>query len=143
MANAIFASPERRQRLAPPHTEEGVLMYIGTIINTWLNGVLVGTDQFGNRYYRARKGKLYGRERRWVLFRGDVEASRVPPEWHAWLHHTASKQLSEEAVESKPWQKEHLANQTGTAGAYRPQGHAYRGGERAAATGDYEPWIPE
>ncbi|PPR59094.1 MAG: hypothetical protein CFH04_02062, partial [Alphaproteobacteria bacterium MarineAlpha3_Bin3] len=49
-------------------------MYIGTMIYTWLNGVLVGTDQFGNRYYRARKGKLYGRERRWVLFRGDVEA---------------------------------------------------------------------
>ena len=118
-------------------------MYIGTMIYTWLNGVLVGTDQFGNRYYRARKGKLYGRERRWVLFRGDVEASRVPPEWHAWLHHTVSEQLSEEAVESKPWQKEHLANQTGTVGAYRPQGHAYRGGERAAATGDYEPWIPE
>jgi len=143
MANAIFASPERRRRLAPPHTEEGVLMYIGTMIYTWLNGVLVGTDQFGNRYYRARKGKLYGRERRWVLYRGDVEASRVPPEWHAWLHHTTSEPLSEEAAESKPWQKEHLANQTGTAGAYRPQGHAYRGGERAAATGDYEPWIPE
>ncbi len=118
-------------------------MYIGTLIHTWLNGVLVGTDQFGNRYYRARKGTLNGRERRWVLYRGDVEASRVPSEWHSWLHHTTSEPLSEEAADSKPWQKEHLANQTGTAGAYRPRGHAYRGCERAAATCDYEPWIPE
>ena len=116
---------------------------IGTLLKTWVAGSKVGEDAFGNRYYRARKGTLYGRQRRWVLFRGGIEASQVPPEWHAWLHHTTSEPLSEEAAESKPWQKEHLANQTGTAGAYRPRGHAYRGGERAAASGDYEPWIPE
>ena len=58
---------------------------IGTLIYTLINGVMVGTDEFGNRYYRARKDKLQGRERRWVLYRGKPEASRVPPEWHAWL----------------------------------------------------------
>ena len=87
-------------------------MYIGTLIYTWLNGLKVGTDEFGNRYYRARKGKLYGRERRWVLFKDKVEASRVPAEWHAWLHHLTNEPLSEKAAEAKPWQKEHLANQT-------------------------------
>ena len=76
-------------------------MYIGTMIYTWLNGVLVGTDQFGNRYYRARKGKLYGRERRWVLYRGDVEASRVPPARHAWPPHTTSEPASEALSDSK------------------------------------------
>jgi NADH:ubiquinone oxidoreductase subunit len=116
--------------------------HIGTLIYTWIHGTLVGTDEFGNRYYRARRDTLHGRERRWVLFKDKPEASRVPPEWHAWLHHTTAAPLSEQAAESRLWQKEHLPNQTGTVGAYRPRGHAYRGGKRAAATGDYEPWTP-
>jgi NADH:ubiquinone oxidoreductase subunit len=41
-----------------------------------------------------------------------------------------------------PWQKPHQPNLTGTAQAYRPPGHDYRGGHRAKATGDYEPWQP-
>ena len=31
---------------------------------------------------------------------------------------------------------------TGTALAYRPPGHTLKGGHRAPATGDYEPWTP-
>lgn len=116
---------------------------IGTLIYTWMNGVMVGTDEFGNRYYRARKDTLHGRERRWVLYKGKNEASKVPPVWNSWLQHLTREPLSQEAAESKSWQKEHVANPTGTAQAYRPRGHAYRGGNRAAATGDYEPWIPE
>ena len=34
-------------------------------------------------------------------------------------------------------------NLTGTSEAYRPVGHAYKGGIRAQATGDYQPWRPE
>ncbi len=102
-------------------------MYLGTLIYTWFNGVNVGTDEFGNRYYRARKDTLHGHEKRWVLFKGKPEASGVPPEWHAWLHHTTDAPLSEKAAESKPWQKAHQPNSTGSAEAYLPQGHAYRG----------------
>jgi len=118
-------------------------MDIGTHIFTWLRGELVGTDMFGNRYYRNRRMPRYGRERRWVLYRGKTEASKVPPEWHAWLHHMVDDPLSESAAQMRPWQKEHLPNLTGTVHAYRPRGHDLRGGERAPATGDYEPWSPE
>ena len=45
----------------------------GTLLTTWLTGVPVGTDEYGNRYYRSKDGK-----RRWVLYNGTVEASRVP-----------------------------------------------------------------
>ena len=31
---------------------------------------------------------------------------------------------------------------TGTDQAYRPPGHTLKGGRRAKATGDYEPWTP-
>jgi len=118
---------------------------IGTLIYTWLSGERVGTDAQGNRYYRSRGGrrKRNGREQRWVLYRGIDEASKVPPEWHAWLHHISEAPLTESASRAKPWQKEHAPNLTGTAWAYRPQGHELRGGRRAQSPGDYEPWMPD
>ena len=61
-------------------------MNIGTMIYTWLNGRQVGIDEFGNRYFEANNGAmLHNRPRRWCMFKGDAEASMVPPEWHAWL----------------------------------------------------------
>jgi len=118
-------------------------MTIGTLIYTWLNGDMVGTDEFGNRYYRSKGRKLHGRERRWVVFKGKSEASKVPAEWHAWLHHTSKEPLTDLSAPVADWRKEHEQNMTGTAAAYRPKGHAYQGGNRAAATGDYEAWSPE
>lgn len=114
----------------------------GTWLHTKLFGKYVGADQFGNRYYRSSRNKLWGRERRWVMFKGMVEATKIPPEWHAWLHHIADEPLLEEAKHMRPWQKPHRPNLTGTPFSYRPAGHDSRGGRRAKATGDYEPWVP-
>lgn len=113
----------------------------GHRLYTWISGQLVGVDRAGNRYYRSR-GKRHNRERRWVIYKGEEEASRIPPEWHAWLHHVTSAPLQEEAASRRPWQKDHLPNLTGSPDAYRPAGHALRDGRHAPATGDYEPWRP-
>lgn len=118
-------------------------MSLGTWIYTLLNGDLVGKDAFGNRYYKGKGKKLHGRERRWVVYQGSTEASKVPPEWHAWLHHTAENPLTEQAATAKDWQKPHLPNLTGTEAAYRPAGHDLKGGTRARASGDYQAWSPE
>lgn len=119
-------------------------MNIGTLIFTWMTGRQVGTDEFGNKYYESRKGaKLHNRPRRWCLFKGDAEASKVPPEWHAWLHHMTPEPLTDAAAKARPWQKQHQPNLTGTIHAYRPKGHDFKGGKRAEATGDYEAWSPE
>ena len=66
---------------------------IGTRLYTLLCGALVGEDDAGNRYYRERWGRSGPgqRERRWVVYEGEVEASRVPPEWHRWLHHSTDE----------------------------------------------------
>ena len=64
----------------------------------------------------------------------------VPPEWHAWLHHTTAAPLAETKL--YPWQQEHQPNLTGTAHAYRPAGHDYVGGTRRVTGGDYEAWTP-
>lgn len=118
-------------------------MSLGTRLFTWLNGEVVGADAYGNRYYRAKGGakRTDGKERRWVIYNGEPEGSKVPPEWHAWLHHTA-KEPPKEGAKGPSWQKEHVPNLTGTLNAYRPSGHTYAGGKRARATGDYEPWTP-
>ncbi len=123
---------------------------LGTKLFTWLRGELVGTDQFGNRYYRDRRrpplkrgGGRESRERRWVLYNGEPEASRVPPEWHGWLHHTFAEPPQNGGKPKYPWQKEHQPNLTGTPAAYRPPGSVLRGGHRAPAAGDYQPWTPE
>ena len=60
----------------------------------------------------------------------------MPAEWHGWLHHTIDTALPETG--RRPGQKRHLPNATGTPLAYRPPGHDYRGGHRAATDGDYE-----
>lgn len=116
---------------------------LGTLLYTLFKGARVGTDEFGNRYYRSRGARLHGRERRWVIYKGANEASKVPPEWHAWLHHTVDQPLTQFAAEARPWQQPHLANPTGTADAYRPSGHDIQGGHRQATTADYEPWRPD
>jgi NADH:ubiquinone oxidoreductase subunit len=120
-------------------------MTIATRLYTWLRGVQVGTDSFGNRYYRDKTGatRFDGRrEKRWVLYNGEPEASKVPPEWHGWLHHMVNAPPDPDALKVWPWQKEHVPNLTGTPLAYRPPGHDFKGGHRPKATGDYEPWVP-
>jgi len=121
---------------------------VGTRLFNWLRGDLVGRDGEGNRYFREKGGgKVHPdslrKERRWVMYSGEVEASRVPPEWHAWLHHTVDQPPPDGGVSKRPWQKDHVANLTGTAAAYRPPGHTLKGGQREKATGDYEAWVPE
>ncbi len=118
-------------------------MSIGTRLYTLLRGELVGTDSFGNRYYRSKGRRLHGRERRWVLYKGDAEATTVPAEWSAWLHHTAPQPLMERAAQARSWQKEQHPNRTGTPAAYRPSGSQLRTGVHARTDSDYEPWIPE
>ena len=96
---------------------------LGTALATWRHGELVGMDEQGNRYYRDKNGKsINGKPRRWVVYNGDVEATRVPPEWHGWLHYTVDETPDEAGFEKKDWHRPHRANQTGTPNAHRPAG---------------------
>ena len=113
-----------------------------TRVTTMLHGKRVGKDAFGNTYYEQRATPKGRRKRRWVVYKGADEASRVPPLWHAWLHYT-SDALPDAAAERRPaWLKDHTPNATGTPQAYRPPGHTLQGGRRDKATGDYDPWTP-
>ena len=63
-------------------------MTLGTWLFTKMRGERVGTDAEGNHYYQDKRVIAGRRRKRWVMYNGVVEASRVPPEWNGWLHYT-------------------------------------------------------
>jgi NADH:ubiquinone oxidoreductase subunit len=109
---------------------------LNTQLFTWLKGVKVGEDGEGNIFYRSRDSK-----RRWVIFNGEAEASRVSPDWHGWLHHTWDETPGEAPLAHKAWEKPHVENLTGTATAYAPPGSIRQAAP--ADRRDYEAWTPE
>ena len=111
---------------------------VGTALAVWRYGERVGTDSIGNIYYRSKKG-----DRRWVIYNGANDPSRMPPEWYAWIHHQFDGLPDEALPPVRKFQKPPVPNRTGTPAAYRPAGALERGAQRAAASGDYEAWIPE
>ena len=116
-------------------------MTLGTRLFTWMRGHQVGTDAEGNRYFEDKKLIAGRRRKRWVLYNGEVEASRVPPDWHGWLHHTTDATPPRGGLPRQSWQKDHVRNLSGTDAAYRPPGHSSSvGGEKPKAP--YEAWRP-
>ena len=120
----------------------------GATVGTWWftrkRGVLIGRDEGGNRFYEESKpGKAAGLKRRWVIYDGDVEASRISADWHGWLHYTFDKPPVIEPFDVKAWEKPGVPNRTGTSQAYRPGGSLWADGSRASGTGDYQAWVPE
>ena len=112
-------------------------------VKTRFYGERVGEDAQGNVYYRDRKVRPGRRQRRWVVFNGgESEASRVPPDWHGWLHHQTDAVPTGTSPYRQTWQREHQPNLTGTGSHYLPPGAIEQGGRRDRATGDYEPWTP-
>ena len=88
---------------------------VGTFIYTLFTGKFVGRDNSGNKYYSNSKG------RRWVIYKNNVESSKIPPEWHSWIHFLIEK-IPQKDSKKFFWQKEHSENLTGTAKAYKPEG---------------------
>lgn len=117
-----------------------VTWWNGQTLNTQLftrrHGQKVGEDEAGNVFYQTKDSK-----RRWVIFNGEAEASRVSPDWHGWLHHTWNEPPTDKPLVRKSWEKPHQENLTGTPVAYAPAGSLRRA--EPSARGDYEAWTPE
>ena len=86
----------------------------GTRIKTILTGKFVGKDSFGNKYYENKKGK------RWVIYNGEIDASKIPVEWYSWIHFTQNKIEKKHDFQKYEWQKPHQHNLTGTNNSYYP-----------------------
>lgn len=109
---------------------------LNTQIWTMLHGEKVGEDDQGNIYYQTKNGK-----RRWVIYNGVSEASRVPVEWHGWLHHTFKEPPTKDPFERRAWELPHQMNLTGTSDAYRPKSSILRA--EPVTYSDYDAWHPD
>jgi NADH:ubiquinone oxidoreductase subunit len=109
---------------------------LNTQIFTARKGVKVGEDNEGNVFYRTADDS-----KRWVIFNGEAEASRVDPDWHGWLHRTWDEPPTDKPLAHKAWEKPHQENLTGTALAYTPAGSLRRA--EPVERKDYEAWSPE
>ena len=59
---------------------------LGTGIYTLFYGKFVGKDEFGNKYYERKK-----KNKRWVIYNGEIDASKISNEWYSWMHFTKNK----------------------------------------------------
>lgn len=124
---------------------------------TWWNGstfstsltlwrrkaLLIGRDEQGNRYFQEDKPSASdGRKRRWVVYHGVAEASRVPPDWHGWLHHTFDEPPTIAPLLRRAWEKDHRPNMTGTPLAYHPPGSLAKSPSATQGASGYDAWQP-
>ena len=86
----------------------------GTFLKTLFYCSFVGKDEFGNKYYRSKTNE------RWVVYSNKIEATQITSKWYLWIHHTIDKVPEEEVKKKYLWQKQHLANQTGSKNSYKP-----------------------
>ena len=86
----------------------------GTRLKTIFFGKFVGNDELGNKYYESKSGK------RWVIYIGSVDASKIPVEWYSWIHFTPNRIENDHNFNKYNWQKPHQPNLTGTEEAYYP-----------------------
>ena len=103
-----------------------------------LTSTKVGEDEFGNQYFQSKKDK-----KRFVIYRGIAEPSKIPANWHGWIHYTTNQTPVGFDTNRHAWQKHHLPNLTGTPNSYAPQGHLNKGGLRNKVSSDYQSWSPE
>lgn len=95
----------------------------------------VGTDQFGNNYFIGSTKTSFGKEKRFVIYSGINDGSKVPPMWHAWLHYLSDElPLSEDKYD---WQQDYIPNVSGTRYAYNPAK------SKCTKVEMYSSWKPE
>ena len=100
----------------------------GTRLQIFFSGKLVGEDKNGNKYYESKSG------RRWIIYKGEVEASKIPNEWYSWMHYMNNKIENNHNLKKYDWQKEHLPNQTGSINSYHPKKY-YNGAKKNIKAG--------
>ena len=117
----------------------------GTQWWTWLYGEFVGEDEFGNRYYRTKGGKIdptLGFERRWVIYQRRRRSLDGAAElaWLAASHGGCAADAGQR--ENLPWEKPHRPNLTGTPARIARADRRWRRAAGPKATGDYKAWTP-
>ncbi|KAJ3355052.1 hypothetical protein GGF32_002195 [Allomyces javanicus] len=83
-------------------------------------GTLIGTDQFGNRYYENRE-ELFARERWVVPASKKFDPSEIPAGWHTWIHRIDARAPHEvtDIPNDLKWMAPHTRNGSGSEANYK------------------------
>lgn len=85
------------------------------------SGDLVGTDDFGNKFYETKNEEEIHLRTRWVEYqKWGMDMSQVEPGWHYWLGYGTQLPPNQlpKVERAYPLPEVHKVNQTGTPGAY-------------------------
>ena len=86
----------------------------GTFLKTLFFGTYVGKDELGNKYYKNKRNE------RWVIYSGNIEATKITSDWYLWMHHTTDRIPEKKDDKKYLWQKNHQENQSGSKNSYKP-----------------------
>jgi NADH:ubiquinone oxidoreductase subunit len=67
-----------------------MLSRFGLLLYTKIFGRYIGQDRFNNRYYTTKTNP----KKRWVLYNGVYDPSKISVEWYGWLHFLNDTPLS-------------------------------------------------
>ena len=62
----------------------------------------IGIDEFGNQYYLSKTNK------RFIIYNGIAEPTKIPPEWHVWIHYLTDQTPVLINTNRYSWQKIYL-----------------------------------
>ena len=106
---------------------------IGTKIYTKFFGNFVGTDEYGNNYFKSSNGT-----KRWVNYNGVCDASNISPAWHSWIHKTTDKVPSFEKDNLSMSKSDDTYTEIKKNGKYHPNNF-----KNHSIFNDYESWKPK
>ncbi len=122
------------------------IIILGHVMHLWVrlylkwNGQLIGVDPYGNQYYQEKKYSHKRKQRRFVLYKGIEEASKVPPLWHSWLHCTTNDVPNDNGT-VLTCKTKHIPNLTGTPLAHNPKTSHFTSDGHLKKP-DYTAWNP-
>ena len=106
---------------------------IGTQIYTKFFGNFVGSDEYGNNYFKSRDGT-----KRWINYKGVCDASSISPSWHSWLHKTTNRIPSLEKDDLSKRNIEGNYKKIEKSKKYHPYNF-----KKHSIFNDYESWKPK
>ena len=106
---------------------------IGTKIYTKFFGNFVGTDEYGNNYFKSSNGT-----KRWVNYKDVCDASNISPAWHSWIHKTTDKVPSFEKDNLSTSNSEDTYTEIKKNRKYHPNNF-----KNHLIFNDYESWKPK
>lgn len=114
-----------------------------TMVARGPGGELVGTDEYGNKYFE-QKDAILNRDR-WVVFANSTHYTGqnptvVSPEWHGWLHFITDDSPANATFAKPRYHLEAKMHPTMSADRYSPKG-AW-GTPRRRSWRKYEAWRP-